>query len=177
VPHNGCDPDAAYDPDRPCTAVSLQAPTGAAITAGSVGCDPDAAFDPQAPCRQARIGAAEPAFAPPPTPAGLMPAHVTLAAAAVDSQAAQAGGPEWAIQVGALFSPALASSAASQARMADPALLGPARVVVSRTTLAGGYLLYRARLAGLSGSAAADACAGLNRQGLACIVVPPDQGS
>ncbi len=149
-----CDPDAAYDSGRACIAAAPPAQNT---------CDPDAAYDPQAPCRQPVILAStELAPAHQPSPAIALPAPV--------------GSPGWAIQVGAFASPALASEAASQARMASPAVLAPARVAVSTTTSAAGSLLYRARLAGLSGGAAADACAGLRQRGFACMVVSPDQG-
>ena len=61
----GCDPDAAYDPARPCVplrpAVSqpvvVAAGTPASVFAASYrqgACDPDAAYDPSRPCQPAR---------------------------------------------------------------------------------------------------------------------------
>lgn len=87
----GCDPDAAYNPDGPCT--KLRPPevvaTPAVVTAPLVSaapyvvgyCDPDAAYDPSRPCRMppsapmtasapmspsAPMNAPAPAMAPPP---------------------------------------------------------------------------------------------------------------
>jgi D-alanyl-D-alanine carboxypeptidase len=49
-----CDPDAAYDPDHPCTPLAPvpQAPVTLAAAAGGY-CDPNAAYDPDRPCTPA----------------------------------------------------------------------------------------------------------------------------
>jgi D-alanyl-D-alanine carboxypeptidase len=54
-----CDPDAAYDPSRPCkprivTAAAI-APFVPGPPASASGCDPDAAYDPTRPCRAAPV--------------------------------------------------------------------------------------------------------------------------
>ncbi len=72
---SGCDPDAAYNPDGPCTplrpaALVTTAAAGPADTAayGQDACDPDAAYDPTRPCRPVPAApaatASEPAYAP-----------------------------------------------------------------------------------------------------------------
>ncbi|HVZ08073.1 MAG TPA: transglycosylase SLT domain-containing protein [Rhodopila sp.] len=59
-----CDPDAAYDPSRPCKAPVMQvaavtAPAPARFKPGPpasvTGCDPDAAYDPTTKCQPARV--------------------------------------------------------------------------------------------------------------------------
>ncbi len=54
---NGCDPDAAFDPNHPCHAPALPpaplpAPAPAPVVVAQAGCwrDPNAAYDPTAPC-------------------------------------------------------------------------------------------------------------------------------
>jgi hypothetical protein len=53
----GCDLNAAYDPNHPCTSLELAAvapapvPEDAARSTGTNGCDLDAAYDPNHPCR------------------------------------------------------------------------------------------------------------------------------
>ncbi|WP_428483376.1 lytic transglycosylase domain-containing protein [Rhodopila sp.] len=48
----GCDPDAAYNPDGPCTPAQPRIQTAAAIvTPTPAGCDQDAAYDPTRPCQ------------------------------------------------------------------------------------------------------------------------------
>jgi hypothetical protein len=71
---SGCDPDAAYNPNGPCTplrpavVVASAAPAPAyAATYPQDACDPDAAYDPTRPCRPlpaAPAVVAEPADAP-----------------------------------------------------------------------------------------------------------------
>ncbi|MBS0643754.1 MAG: transglycosylase SLT domain-containing protein [Proteobacteria bacterium] len=57
----GCDPDAAYDPARPCGSSGRAAVAAATPRftpgppASSTGCDPDAAYDPTQPCRPAAV--------------------------------------------------------------------------------------------------------------------------
>ncbi len=56
-----CDPDAAYDPSRPCAPVAAPVPVPEAapapVTAALVTCDPDAAYDPDRPCAPAPVPA------------------------------------------------------------------------------------------------------------------------
>jgi hypothetical protein len=56
-------------------------------------------------------------------------------------------------------------------------LLRFAKIELPATAPLGTQVAFRARLSGLSASAAADACARLNNRGTACITVPPRQGS
>jgi hypothetical protein len=91
-----------------------------------------------------------------------------------------AAGPppgRWAIQVGAFASLSTAESAAEHARSAAPDLLRTAKIELPATTPFGSQVAFRARLLGLSQTAAADACARLSGRGIACITVPPDRGS
>jgi D-alanyl-D-alanine carboxypeptidase len=63
---SGCDPDAAYDPARPCVPISQPAVVAVAAPApaySTAGCDPDAAYDPTRPCRPAPAVAAAPPLA------------------------------------------------------------------------------------------------------------------
>ncbi len=80
----GCDPDAAYNPDGPCTpvrtiSVAAVTPTPAyaaapaPVFAATSDCDPDAAYDPTHPCRPVhtiplQVAAAAPPAIPSPTP-------------------------------------------------------------------------------------------------------------
>jgi hypothetical protein len=81
----------------------------------------------------------------------------------------------WAVQVGAFSSPAQARAAAETARGHAGELLGAAEVAVGTTTGVAGATLYRARLVGISSGATADAaCSRLGRQGMVCVVLPPD---
>jgi hypothetical protein len=79
----------------------------------------------------------------------------------------------WAIQVGAFASLATAQAAAEGARAALPDLLQTAKIELPATTPFGSQVAFRARLFGLSPSAAVDACARLSDRGMACMIVPP----
>jgi hypothetical protein len=189
-----CDPDAAYDPTRPCApaptvAVAVNATT--AVPAPSVpaagqsliydpnaayargapqqaaeACDPDAAYDPARPCAPAPTLAVATSATP-------LPPTMPVATLAVSSTS---GGGNWAIQVGAFRSPDSARAAAQSARRAAPGLLRAARLDLPLTEPFGTTVLYRARLADLSARAASEACAVLMQQQLACVVVAPDHG-
>src|SRR5262249_17826936 len=82
-----------------------------------------------------------------------------------------AGG--WAIQVGAFKDPGLARTVAEGARAQAPAHLRAAVLAAQPTAPFGNTVLYRARLANLSASAAANACTRLNQRQLPCVVVRP----
>jgi D-alanyl-D-alanine carboxypeptidase len=153
VASGSCDPDAAFDPDHPCTpAASVEAaPTEAepVVTASSI-------------------------YVPPSVPAqpvyGLAPQRRPMVQLASLS-AAPAG--SWAIQVGAFLSPSAARAAAVDARRDAPDLLAAASIAAPPTTPFGGAVLYRARLAALTPETAAEACARLSARGNACMTVPP----
>ena len=83
----------------------------------------------------------------------------------------------WAIQVGAFASLATAQEAAERARSALPDILRTAKIELPATTPFGSQVAFRARLQGLSPSAAADACARLTGRGMACMTVPPARDS
>jgi hypothetical protein len=81
----------------------------------------------------------------------------------------------WAIQVGAFASPGLARTVAEGARAQAPHELRSAALALQPTAPFGNKVLYRARLAHLSASAASGACARLNHRQLPCVVVPPNR--
>jgi D-alanyl-D-alanine carboxypeptidase len=183
---DGCDLNAAYDPNHPCRPMPQASPR--IRLASAAGCDPNAAFDPDNPCRAA-ASATGGAASPPVT------AEMALAAASARYQAAPspssrpipsappaAAGPhllaipdrDWAIQVGAFANPALARAVAEGARAEAPDQLRSATLALPPTPYRGS-VFYRARLANLSGSAAADACWRLNQRQLPCVVVQPSR--
>ena len=178
----GCDLDAAYDPSHPCT--STPQPTGSGVQLASApGCDPDAAYNPNRPCREATAANAVvlPATRAHPIVAATQaaldlpvtrPSRPTAPGAASSFPPAPTGGG-WAIQVGAFASPGLARTVAEGARAQAPDQLRSAALEMPPTTPIGGSVLYRARLAHLSASAASSACKQLNQRQLPCITVPP----
>jgi D-alanyl-D-alanine carboxypeptidase len=193
-----CDPDAAYDPTRPCqpspatpAAVATRAtysPPYAQPSASQGACDPDAAYDPARPCQplaEGRASIVAQALAPPlsQTPAthradfvaGARPLQERM----THSLAFTPGLPlsRWAIQVGAFANLSAAEAAAEGARSALPDILGTAKTELPATTPFGGQVAFRARLFGLSRSAAAEACARLIGRGTACMIVPPSGDS
>ncbi len=188
-----CDPDAAYDPTRPCTPaptppqvpVAAEAPVVMA-SANSV-CDPDAAYDPTRPCASPpqRAISAVPLTRPipfatqsalyHPQAAPVEPASIPAAAPFTPPAAAAATGA-WAIQVGAFSSPESARRAANTARHALPDVLGPARLQVTPTEPFGNSVLFRAQLANLSADSAAAACARLSAAAMPCLIVRPSSG-
>jgi hypothetical protein len=187
VPSNGsvgCDPDAAYNPNGACT--PLRQPTFEPVAAvtpaasySSADCDPDAAYDPTRPCRPAPISAAviaEPLDQPAPAHSVAFSRNVkAVVMRAPQPVSAETG--RWSIQVGAFANLSTALAAADSARMAAPDMLRMARTELPPTTPFGGKIAYRARLAGLSPSLAASACARLSGRGLPCMTVPPARDS
>jgi len=147
----GCDPNIAYDPDRPCRAASAASPVVSppmeaqrvsAVTAL-------ASYQPATP-----IPSAEPSGGSP---------HLL----AIPDRG-------WAIQVGAFANPGLARAVAEGARAEAPDQLRAAALALPPTPY-GGSVLYRARLVHLSASAASDACWQLNQRQLPCVVVQPNR--
>jgi hypothetical protein len=184
TPHlaGGCDPDAAYNPDGPCTPERQTAPgpiaaaAPATVASAPAGCDPDAAYDPTTPCRPAppTVFADAPKAAAPPASEPRRPLQEVPPAAFLPL--ATPGG-DWAIQVGAFASLATAEAAAENARMKAPDLLRRTKIELPATAPFGSQVAFRARLQGLTRSAAADACARLSRGGQTCITVPPGRTS
>ncbi len=157
-----CDPDAAYDPDRPCAPIA----TAAAVPSVAVASAP--------------LPAIAPAVAPAPAQAFTPPARAVVPAAAPapaipPSPPPAPAGADWAIQVGAFAASDRARYVAASTRDTLPDLLGGARIELLPTTPFGGAVIYRARLANLSASAASTACARLTAQLLPCMVIPPGQ--
>jgi D-alanyl-D-alanine carboxypeptidase len=182
----GCDLDAAYDPVHPCTSsaqsaaasstASVQrAPARVIQLASAANCDPNAAFSPARPCHAATVASAvalPPARARPASPASHQP--TAPSPRSLPSRSAEPGGG-WAIQVGAFASPGLARTVAEGARAQAPDQLRSAALALQPTAPFGSKVLYRARLAHLSASAASSACARLNHRQLPCVVVPPNR--
>jgi D-alanyl-D-alanine carboxypeptidase len=165
-----CDENAAYDPAHPCRSSEPTAPR--IELASAEDCDPDAAYDPERPCRMpfgpaggaaARLGTEPVAGEVERSRYRAAPRHLPVVAAR-----------DWAIQVGAYTSPALARAVAEGARHQAPKQLRYAALTLPPTPYRHG-VLYRARLAHLSAQAAAAACSHLNRRQLPCIVVRPSR--
>ena len=167
------DPNAAYDPDSPCRPAPPTfvppAPPPAVIAYA-----PPPPPSPPVYAMRPRIGAS--AWTAPASayraPAYRAPAYRAPVLALVPRRAEGAGGA-WGIQVGAYAQPGQARHAAEGARTLAPGLLTGTRTVVGTTNSLGGQVLYRARLVGLSASAASSACSRLARERLRCITVPP----
>ena len=83
----------------------------------------------------------------------------------------------WGIQVGAFATLSTAEAAALSARAAAPDLLRMTNIELPATTPLGSQIAFRARLTGLTQSAAVDACARLSAHGTACLTVPPSRPS
>jgi len=79
--------------------------------------------------------------------------------------------------VGAFDTPAQARTAVEAARSLVPTLPRTAQTVVGTTTRPGGSVLFRARLLGLSGIAADDACRAIRAYRRDCMVVAPNSSS
>ncbi|MGE0222428.1 MAG: transglycosylase SLT domain-containing protein [Acetobacteraceae bacterium] len=181
-----CDPDAAYDPTRPCasagrtvmaSATPAIAPASFPVTNVSRVCDPDEAYDPTVAClpappasrpwqeASAETGRSMPSLI---SSARAAPPPITRAATSASFDRS------WAIQVGAFSTQATARLAADRARGAAPGQLQRASLDMRRVTTARGSALYRARLTGLSADDASGACAALARWRLDCVAVRMD---
>jgi hypothetical protein len=106
---------------------------------------------------------------PPPAPRGGTARQPAAAPARAPAQASPAGPRDWAVQVGAFASENLARTSASQAQDIVATLGSRTAVTPVRQ---GNTTLYRARVTGLTRSAAEQACARLRARG-ACVVVAP----
>jgi len=199
----GCDVNAAYNPSHPCTSLERAAREPAPIQTALVpqlgvnGCDLNAAYDPNHPCTSlpqtaaasgVLLASAEGTAATTGSPVQLAPTPVQplpkpAPPLQAPSRSVGPGGPApipsassgggWAIQVGAFKSPDLARAVAEGARTQAPDQLRSAALAVQPTAPFGSTVLYRARLANLSASAASNACTLLNQRQLPCVVVRP----
>jgi hypothetical protein len=171
---SGCDPDAAYDPARPCTSYAQPAPAVAAVpsVAAASDCDPDAAYDPARPCLPVQVAALPVVSEPPPAP----PVQQSFLGtrSATTRVNAPGGIGVWAVQVGAFSNSVTARLAAENAQRLAPEQLAAARRIITPTAPFGTTVLYRARLAGLSPDAASGACARLSGSGVSCMVLRPE---
>jgi D-alanyl-D-alanine carboxypeptidase len=192
----GCDLNAAYDPKHPCTSLERAAREPVSVQTafvpqlGANGCDLNAAYDPNHPCTslpQTAAGSSSASVqqvaAETPQPAARpvlmasaatqpLPAEKPTPPSQRPSPSAEPGGG-WAIQVGAFKTPDLARAVAEGARSQAPDQLRSAALAVQPTAPFGSTVLYRARLANLSASAASNACTRLNQRQLPCVVVRP----
>jgi D-alanyl-D-alanine carboxypeptidase len=185
----GCDPDAAYNPNGPCTPlhpVVIEPVVVAAVAPAypQGPCDPDAAYDPTRPCRPippvpAPVAVQPEPRRPPSYAASTRPLQEMGTQRVAFSPGPPLGPPpgRWAIQVGAFASLTTAEAAAENARSAVPELLRTAKVELPTTTPFGSQVAFRARLSGLTPLAAIDACSRLGSRGIACITVPPPRDS
>jgi D-alanyl-D-alanine carboxypeptidase len=192
----GCDLNAAYNPNHPCTSLERAAREPAPIQTalvpelGADGCDLNAAYDPNHPCTSLpqTVAVSSPASVEQVAAGSPQPAtrHVLLASAATQLRPAEKPAPPsqrpspsaepgggWAIQVGAFKTPGLARAVAEGARAQAPDQLRSAALALQPTTPFGSTVLYRARLVHLSAGAAASACTRLNQRQLPCVVVRP----
>ncbi len=145
-------------PDRSGPAVIAMAPIASPGDEGYVPPPETAAYRPQP--------------LPPPSPPA--PGFRFVASAPPAPPFHSAGSPGgWAIQVGAYADPRQARVAADLARAQTGVLALPAQSTVGQTTRPDGSVLYRARVTGLSGVSAEDACRRLRANGRDCILVPP----
>jgi D-alanyl-D-alanine carboxypeptidase len=83
----------------------------------------------------------------------------------------------WAIQVGAFATPSQAHAAAENARVRVRFLPQTTEPAIGSTGRRDGTVLFRARLTGMSGVEADDACRQLRASGRECMVIPPDDRS
>ncbi len=119
---------------------------------------------PDAPERiRTSVARAAPAAAKAKPAAVKRPAHV---------ETAQASGGQWMIQVGAFHRYALAEQAAQNAAKLAPTPLINGEIKIVPTSPKKGKPIYRARIAGLSKTEAAKACAALQAKNMACIRAP-----
>ena len=164
---NGCDLNAAYDPNHPCTSL----PQTAAGSAPAPPQQPAAASSrPVAPQVLMASATSQPLPAEKPAPPSQRPSRPLVPVAG--SPPTSSGGG-WAIQIGAFKDQGLARAVAEGARSQAPDQLHSAALLVQPTAPFGNTVLYRARLANLSASAAANACTRLNQRQLPCVVVRP----
>lgn len=184
-PAGSCDPDAAYDPDRPCTpATSTETPPLRFAESPAAPMQPTPVVTTSAICSPNPPPAPVPAGGPSSysryvAPRAPVQPHLVYATAPASAPAVElaslsthAGG-NWSIQVGAFMSSAAARSAAAEAQQTLPALLSGAAIAAPPTTPFGGAILYRARLVTLSAESAAAACQRLSARGAACMAIPP----
>ena len=183
---NGCDLNAAYDPNHPCNSLPQTAAASRPTPAppAPVPAEQTAAYRPAPPQQVAAASPkptlsnflmasamAQPLPAEKPVPAPQRPSRPPAQGGTAPHPPASSGG-EWAIQVGAFANAELARTVAEGARAQAPELHS-AVLALQPTAPFGGKVLYRARLAHLSASAAANACTRLNQRQLPCVVVRP----
>ena len=174
-----CDPNAAYDPDRPCAPATGLADAPAVYQ----GCDVDAAYDSSRSCSRTAGNASFGVPTAIASKSSLYRLMTSVAPASVPAESmprsgtAAAVGGIWAIQVGAFSSPIQARAAATGVHDALADLLGTARIELMPTSPFGSQILYRAQLGNLSANAASAACARLAAEQQPCMIIAPGQAS
>jgi hypothetical protein len=165
---SGCDLNAAFDPNNPCSAVIEVAESPPPPTRAELHYPNESGVQ----VASAGRGVTLPRAAARPIPA---PTSAALHQPAAPPRHPPEPHGEWAIQVGAFANPGLARAVAESARAQAPDQLRSATLALQPTAPFGGKVLYRARLARLSPSAASNACTRLNHHQLPCVVVPPNR--
>lgn len=182
----GCDPDAAYNPERPCQAPApLVVATPSVIAMAPI---VDVADQPgyQPPTPEPVQMAALSRLSPPPMllpvppappmrlPVPPRPAPRFQLASLNVNEAAFAGRGGWSVQVGAFETQAKARAVAEAAQFAAADLLRGSRIEVPVKPMVGG-VLYRARLSGISAARAVRVCQRLEARRFACVPVGASQ--
>ena len=157
----------------------------AAVPYAAQYCDPDAAYDPTRPCQMpppARVVVAQPIEPPPSLPRQRYVTEARPIQERMGQRVALAAVPlppplpppsQWMIQVGAFSTLTTAQAAAERARSVAPDLLRRTKIELPATAPLGNQVAFRARLSGLTATAAVDACGRLTVRGIACVTVPP----
>ena len=195
----GCDPDAAYDPGRPCTplrpaqhsrtveATPIRRRTRAIYFGGL---RPRRCIRPDTTVPATRAGLRQSRSRSsrrrnPPRSSSQprrrssrrgMPSRAGRSRRGWPSRSPSLQYPRqgrWMIQVGAFATLSMAEAAAKAAQSAAPDLLRTTKIELPATAPLGTQVAFRARLSGLSPAAAVEACGRLTRRGSACITVPP----
>jgi D-alanyl-D-alanine carboxypeptidase len=189
---SACDPDAAYDPSRPCQPAAPPATLVPAVAYASPvlprePCDPDAAYDPARRCTPPTAAAVAVIAQPLPPPTQQQPLRPRATYAAVRPLQERLARPvaftpgpppgRWAIQVGAFASLTAAEAAAENARFNLPDILRMTKIELPATKPFGTQVAFRARLLGLTAAASTDACARLTVRGIPCVTVAPTRDS
>ncbi|WP_246091371.1 lytic transglycosylase domain-containing protein [Swingsia samuiensis] len=142
-PLEPCNPNAAYDPDTPCS------PSPSSSTPYQTDNSPR-----------------------PPPPIIPTPPRRTYTTTPAYYTAPTLRTTNWGVQVGAFTNAQQARSAASFARLKTSGLLQNTTINVE-PTIAHGTQFWRARLIGLDKSGAFQACSNLSSKGITCFTVPP----
>ena len=159
-----CDPDSAYDPETNC--LQTPSPSSGQLAPPSPVAETQVAINHSLP--------PVPVIPTPPRTGALASTGPKAMSVSYHTPSAYGAGSygDWGIQVGAFANQGQARFAATMARQAAFSPLQASRIEI-QPTVARGTRFWRARLAGISRSGAAQACNTLTGQGMACMAVPP----